>query len=90
MKSHVLKALRLYGWLSLAFVVLYVPYVVYDDFALIKNIKSPAQLPSVLLISALFMFSYFLMFTMTYCAAALLVILGLYFRERVVASPRCP
>ena len=54
------SALRLYKWLSLAFVAVYVPLIVYDDFVFIKKIASFSDLGLFLAVELVWLLVYFL------------------------------
>ena len=82
MSKRLPAVLRIYGRLSLVFVVLYAPFIVYDDLVLIRRITSSSEFGLFLLVELMGMFVYFLVFTGFYWSAALVVLLGRKWLER--------
>lgn len=84
------SALRLYKWLSLAFVAVYVPLIVYDDFVFIEKIESIGDLGLFLGIELAWLLAYFLPCSVYYWLGAGVLIAGLSLRARSQPTPPSP
>jgi hypothetical protein len=69
--------LRLYKWLALIFLVLYIVLIIYDDFVFIKKISSFSDLVIFIGLEFLYLFVYFLSFTFLYWILSVLIMAGL-------------
>jgi hypothetical protein len=84
------SALRLYKWLSLAFVAVYVPLIVYDDFAFIEKIESFSDLGPFLAVELVWLLVYFSGSSFYYWLGAGVLIAGLSLRARSQPAPPSP
>lgn len=90
MPSGLSSALRLYKWLSLAVVAIYIPLVVYDDFVFIEKIASFSELGLFLAVELVWLLVYFSVSSLSYWLGAGVVIAGLSLGARSRPTPPSP
>ena len=67
-------AFKLYKWISIICLAVYIPYIIYDDFNLFKKIETIYEAGISILFHILFLLVYFLGFSIYYWIIALLII----------------
>jgi hypothetical protein len=83
-------ALRLYKGLSLAFLAVYVPLVVYDDFVFIEKISSISALGDFLWVELVWFVVYFFGFSLYYWIGAGVIVTGLSLGARARGTSPSP
>ena len=67
-------AFKLYKWILIICLIIYIPYIIYDDFNLFKKFETVSQVGMSILFNIFFLLVYFLGFSFYYWIIALLII----------------